>query len=157
MLHSDALASVPRALTALVYRYRSLRSARRFAEKFFFSRDVDLRGMMKFRDPKQTLLATVAKFGRERPVSRYVSSPSSCSSLVRNIVVVARSAMRPVHAGVLLLSPECLCHRTVVPFGHWLQLSRPERRIHAPSLTRPWQVPFCRTITFHGMLQADSP
>ncbi len=29
--------------------------------------------MVKFRDPKQTLLATVEKFGRERPVSRYVS------------------------------------------------------------------------------------
>ena len=72
-MHTDALASVPRALTALVYQYRSLRSARRFAEQFFFSREVDLRGMMKFRDPKQTLLATVQKFGRERPISRYVT------------------------------------------------------------------------------------
>ncbi|KAI0693201.1 60S ribosomal protein L3 [Cerioporus squamosus] len=70
VLHADALASVPRALTALVYQYRSLRSARRFVEKFFFSREVDLRSMVKFRDPKQTLLATVEKFGRERPVSR---------------------------------------------------------------------------------------
>ncbi len=41
-------------------------------EKLFFSREVDLRSMMKFRDPKQTLLATVEKFGRDRPVSRYV-------------------------------------------------------------------------------------
>ena len=56
-----------------MYQYRSLRSARRFAEKFFFSREVDLRSMIKFRDPKQTLLATVEKFGRERPVSRYVA------------------------------------------------------------------------------------
>ena len=72
ILHADALASVPRALTALVYQYRSLRSARRFVEKFFLSREVDLRAMIKFRDPKQTLLATVEKFGRERPVSRYV-------------------------------------------------------------------------------------
>lgn len=70
VLHADALASVPRALTALVYQYRSLRSARRFVEKFFFSREVDLRGMIKFRDPKQTLLETVAKYGRERPISR---------------------------------------------------------------------------------------
>lgn len=72
---------MPRALTALVYQYRSLRSARRFAEKFFFSRDVDLRGMMKFRDPKQTLLVTVAKFGRERPVSRCVSTLSCFRAL----------------------------------------------------------------------------
>ncbi|KAI0641957.1 ribonuclease III domain-containing protein [Trametes meyenii] len=79
VLHTDALASVPRALTALVYQYRSLRSARRFAEKFFFSREVDLRGMIKFRDPKQTLLETVAKFGRERPISRYVAV-SKCST-----------------------------------------------------------------------------
>lgn len=83
ILHADALASVPRALTALVYQYRSLRSARRFVEKFFLSREVDLRSMIKFRDPKQTLLATVEKFGRERPVSRYVSlllwvAPTRC-------------------------------------------------------------------------------
>ena len=74
VLHADALASVPRALTALVYQHRSLRSARRFVEKFFLSREVDLRSMIKFRDPKQTLLATVEKYGRERPVSRYVLS-----------------------------------------------------------------------------------
>ncbi|KAI1796636.1 60S ribosomal protein L3 [Ganoderma leucocontextum] len=80
VLHSDALASVPRALTALVYQHRSLCSARRFAEKFFFSRVVDLRGMMKFRDPKQTLLATVAKFGRERPVSRLLKETGRFSN-----------------------------------------------------------------------------
>ncbi|KAH9935933.1 ribonuclease III [Epithele typhae] len=70
VLHDDALASVPRALTALVYQYRSLHAARRFAEKFFFSREVDMKAMIKFKDPKQSLLNTVAKFGRERPISR---------------------------------------------------------------------------------------
>ena len=88
MLHSDALASVPRALTALVYQHRSLRSARRFVEKFFFSREVDLRSMMKFRDPKQTLLATVQKFGRERPVSRYVSLSTGAPLLALPRVVL---------------------------------------------------------------------
>ncbi|EJF64243.1 60S ribosomal protein L3 [Dichomitus squalens LYAD-421 SS1] len=80
VLHIDALASVPRALTALVYQYRSLRSARRFVEKFFFSREVDLRSMMKFRDPKQTLLATVQKFGRERPISRLLKETGRLSN-----------------------------------------------------------------------------
>ncbi|KAI0328663.1 60S ribosomal protein L3 [Cubamyces sp. BRFM 1775] len=80
VLHADALASVPRALTALVYQYRSLRSARRFAERFFFSREVDLRGMIKFRDPKQTLLETVAKFGRERPISRLLKETGRYSN-----------------------------------------------------------------------------
>ncbi|OCH93650.1 ribonuclease III [Obba rivulosa] len=70
VLHPQALGSVPRALTALVYQHRSLLSARRFAHKFFFSREVDLRSMIKFRDPKQALIETVSKFGRERPVSR---------------------------------------------------------------------------------------
>jgi large subunit ribosomal protein L44 len=37
---------------------------------FFLSRDVDLRSMIKFRDPKKALTETVKKFGRERPVSR---------------------------------------------------------------------------------------
>ncbi|PCH44223.1 60S ribosomal protein L3 [Wolfiporia cocos MD-104 SS10] len=70
VLHPDALSSVPRALTALVYQYRSLLSAREFAHKFFLSRDIDLRSMIKFRDPKRALSETVAKYGRERPVSR---------------------------------------------------------------------------------------
>ncbi|KAI0073279.1 60S ribosomal protein L3 [Panus rudis PR-1116 ss-1] len=70
LLHADAIASVPRALTALVYQHRSLLSARKFAHKFFLSREVDLRNMIKFRDPKKALAETVAKYGRERPISR---------------------------------------------------------------------------------------
>ncbi|KDQ61779.1 hypothetical protein JAAARDRAFT_172208 [Jaapia argillacea MUCL 33604] len=70
VLHTDALSSVPRALTALIYTHRSLPTARKFVHNFFLSRDVDLRGMIKFRDPKKALSETVARFGRERPVSR---------------------------------------------------------------------------------------
>lgn len=70
VLHQDALSSVPRALTALVYQHRSLLSARRFVHKFFLSREVDMKNMIKFRDPRKALQETVAKFGRERPVSR---------------------------------------------------------------------------------------
>lgn len=70
LLHSDALASIPRALTALVYQERSLSTARKFVHSFFLNRQVDLRTMLKFRDPKRALMETVAKFGRERPKSR---------------------------------------------------------------------------------------
>ncbi|KAJ8095268.1 54S ribosomal protein L3 mitochondrial [Marasmius tenuissimus] len=69
-LRSDALASIPRALTALVYQKRSLPSARQFVHSYFLNRDVDIRGMIKFLDPKKALLEMVEKFGRERPKSR---------------------------------------------------------------------------------------
>ncbi|KAI0091705.1 60S ribosomal protein L3 [Irpex rosettiformis] len=79
VLHSDVLSSVPRALTALVYQHSSLHAARRFAQKFFLSRDVDLRSMIKFRDPKLALKITVEKFGRERPVSRLLKETGRLS------------------------------------------------------------------------------
>ncbi|KAI0704302.1 ribonuclease III domain-containing protein [Cytidiella melzeri] len=79
VLHTDALSSVPRALTALVYQHTSLPSARRFAQKFFFSREVDLRSMIKFRDPKLALKITVEKFGRERPISRLLKETGRLS------------------------------------------------------------------------------
>ena len=64
------MSTIPRALLGLVYKYGSLSAARRFAHRFFLARDVDIRNMIKFRDPKKALLDTVAKFGREKPVSR---------------------------------------------------------------------------------------
>lgn len=70
VMHSTALASVPRALIALVHQKKSLASARKFAQTFFLSRDVDIRSMLKFRDPKKALVELVEKFGRERPKSR---------------------------------------------------------------------------------------
>ena len=71
VLHPDALSSVPRALTGLVYKNRSLLSARKFVQRYFLSREVDLRNMIKFRDPRMALMDTVRKFGREPPKSRY--------------------------------------------------------------------------------------
>jgi len=73
VLHHDALSSIPRSLVALIYQRRSLSSARKFAHQFFLSRGVDLRKMLKFSDPKVALVETVAKFGRERPISRCAS------------------------------------------------------------------------------------
>lgn len=73
ILHHDALSSITRSLVALIYQRRSLSSAREFAHQFFLSREVDLRKMLKFRDPKVALTVTVAKFGREKPISRCAS------------------------------------------------------------------------------------
>jgi len=73
VLHPDAMASVPRALTGLVYHYRSLPVARKFVHAFFLSREIDLRNLLKFRDPKLALSFTVEQFRRERPISRWVS------------------------------------------------------------------------------------
>lgn len=70
--HSDALAAVPRAITALIYQERSLPSARQFVHSYFLSRDIDLRGMIKFLDPKKALLEMVEKLERPRPRSRHV-------------------------------------------------------------------------------------
>jgi large subunit ribosomal protein L44 len=73
VLHHEALSSVTRALIALVYQERSIEAARKFTHDYFLSREIDLRDMIKFSNPKKTLSLTVDKFGRERPVTRYRS------------------------------------------------------------------------------------
>ncbi|KZT65624.1 ribonuclease III [Daedalea quercina L-15889] len=80
VLHPDALGSVPRALTGLVYKNRSLLSARKFVQRFFLSREIDLRSMIKFRDPRQALMYTVQKFGREPPKSRLLKETGRFSN-----------------------------------------------------------------------------
>ncbi|KAF9466063.1 ribonuclease III domain-containing protein [Collybia nuda] len=80
VLHSDALASVPRSITALVYKNRSLPSARQFVHSYFLSREIDLRGMIKFLDPKKALLEMVDKFQRERPKSRLLKETGRFSN-----------------------------------------------------------------------------
>ncbi|KAJ7245126.1 ribonuclease III domain-containing protein [Mycena haematopus] len=77
---SDALASIPRALTALIYQHRSLPSARQFVHSFFLSREVDIRSMIKFVDPKKALKEMVAKFGREAPKSRLLKETGRFSN-----------------------------------------------------------------------------
>ncbi|GLB41897.1 putative double-stranded RNA binding motif containing protein [Lyophyllum shimeji] len=78
--HSDALASIPRSITALIYQKRSLPSARQFVHSYFLSREVDLRSMIKFRDPKKALLEMVDKFERERPKSRLLKETGRFSN-----------------------------------------------------------------------------
>ena len=73
-MHTDALSSIPRAITALIYQERSLLAARKFVHSFFLSREADIRNMIKFTNPKKALMETVAKFKRERPKSRWAHS-----------------------------------------------------------------------------------
>ncbi|KAI6041922.1 ribonuclease III domain-containing protein [Pisolithus marmoratus] len=80
LLRSDALASIPRALTALVYQERCLASARKFVHSFLLGRRVDIRAMLKFRDPKRALMETVAKFQREPPKSRLLKETGRFSN-----------------------------------------------------------------------------
>ncbi|KAF4611052.1 hypothetical protein D9613_006829 [Agrocybe pediades] len=80
LLHSDALASIPRSLTGLIYRERSLLAAREFVHSYFLSRQVDLRGMIKFYNPKKSLLEMVQKYQRELPKSRLLKETGRFSN-----------------------------------------------------------------------------
>ncbi|KAJ7066748.1 ribonuclease III domain-containing protein [Mycena amicta] len=77
---SDALASIPRSLVALVYQHRSLPSARQFVHSYFLSREVEIRSMIKFVDPKKALKEMVAKFHREPPKSRLLKETGRFSN-----------------------------------------------------------------------------
>ncbi|KAJ7043478.1 ribonuclease III domain-containing protein [Mycena alexandri] len=77
---SDALASIPRALTALIYQHRSLPSARQFVHSYFMSRQVDIRAMIKFVDPKKALKEMVVKFERDPPKSRLLKETGRFSN-----------------------------------------------------------------------------
>ncbi|KAF8159697.1 ribonuclease III domain-containing protein [Crassisporium funariophilum] len=78
--HSDALASIPRSLTALIYQKRSLSSAKQFVHSYFLSRKVDVRGMLKFVDPKKALMEMVKKYNREPPKSRLLKETGRFSN-----------------------------------------------------------------------------
>ena len=91
VLHHDALSSIPRSLVALIYQRSSFSSARKFAHQFFLGREVDLRKMLKFRDPKVALIETVTKFGREKPVSRYLWHDPSFPVLTGHLQVTKRN------------------------------------------------------------------
>ena len=81
ILHTDALASIPRSLTALIYQERSLPAAREFVHSYFLSRQINLRGLLKFYNPKKSLMEMVQKYGREPPKSRYVQCVLGFQSL----------------------------------------------------------------------------
>ncbi|SJL03528.1 uncharacterized protein ARMOST_06884 [Armillaria ostoyae] len=77
VLHPDALSSIPRAITALIYQKRSLLSARKFVQSYFLTREIDLRGMIKFRDPKAALLEMLNDLIRRllRETGRFSRAP----------------------------------------------------------------------------------
>ncbi|KAF8717763.1 Ribonuclease III, partial [Rhizoctonia solani] len=70
--HDDALASVTRAIVGLVYHANgsSVEKAREFVHAHFLSRELDIRPLLKYSDPKLALIHTVRKYQREPPVSR---------------------------------------------------------------------------------------
>ncbi|EJU04862.1 hypothetical protein DACRYDRAFT_104754 [Dacryopinax primogenitus] len=70
---TDALMTVPRSLVGLIYQLNSITEARKFAEAFFLSRQVDLRTLLKFVDPKLSLVDVLYKFGWDKPVTRLLS------------------------------------------------------------------------------------
>ncbi|KAF8202490.1 ribonuclease III domain-containing protein [Pholiota molesta] len=80
VLHADAMASIPRSLTALIYQERSLPAARDFVHTHFLTRQVDLRKMLKFFNPKKSLLEMVQKYEREPPKSRLLKETGRFSN-----------------------------------------------------------------------------
>ncbi|CAE7204451.1 unnamed protein product [Rhizoctonia solani] len=70
--HDDALASVARAIVGLVYHSSgsSIEEARNFVHAHFLNRELDIRPLLKYNDPKLALIHTVQKYQREPPISR---------------------------------------------------------------------------------------
>ncbi|ELU40162.1 60S ribosomal protein L3 [Rhizoctonia solani AG-1 IA] len=65
--HDDALASVARAIVGLVYHANgsSVEKAREFVHAHFLSRELDIRPLLKYSDPKLALIHTVRKYQRD--------------------------------------------------------------------------------------------
>ncbi|PPQ88697.1 hypothetical protein CVT25_009461 [Psilocybe cyanescens] len=80
ILHSEALASIPRSITGLLYQQRSLLSAREFVHSYFLTRQIDIRSMLKFYNPKKALLEMVQKYKREPPKSRLLKETGRYSN-----------------------------------------------------------------------------
>ncbi|KAH9074840.1 hypothetical protein EDB83DRAFT_2287488 [Lactarius deliciosus] len=136
VLHHDALSSIPRSLVALIYQRSSFSSARKFAHQFFLGREVDLRKMLKFRDPKVALTETVTKFGREKPVSRLLKETGRLSN--SPVFVVG------VYSGIEQLgegfgsSLKMAEYRAAEDALHRLYLTRtPPELVRLPTLTFP--------------------
>ncbi|CAE6519331.1 unnamed protein product [Rhizoctonia solani] len=70
--HDNALASVTRAIVGLVYHSNgsSMEEARKFVHAHFLSRELDIRPLLKYSDPKLALINTVRKYQRDPPISR---------------------------------------------------------------------------------------
>ncbi|KAG9091886.1 hypothetical protein FS749_016158 [Ceratobasidium sp. UAMH 11750] len=81
VMHDDAVASVARAFTGLIYHAAgSMDDAREFVHAHFLSREFDLRSLLKFSDPKLALVNTVQKYQREPPISRLLAESGRASN-----------------------------------------------------------------------------
>lgn len=70
VLLDDALSSISRSIIGVLYLDKSLHAARKFFNDFFISRELDLRTLLRFRDPKLALRETIKFFKRDPPKSR---------------------------------------------------------------------------------------
>ncbi|KAF9453517.1 60S ribosomal protein L3 [Macrolepiota fuliginosa MF-IS2] len=136
VMHSDALASVPRAITALIYQHRSLPSARQFVHSYFLTRKIDIQSMLKFVDPKKALLEMVHKFGREKPVSRLLKETGRFSNSPIYVVGIFSGAdkLGEGHGSSLKMAE----FRAAEDALHRVYLTRtPDHLIQLPSSTFP--------------------
>ncbi|KAL9713704.1 54S ribosomal protein L3 mitochondrial [Leucoagaricus gongylophorus] len=135
-MHDDALASIPRAITGLIYQQRSLPSARQFVHSYFLSRQIDLQGMLKFVEPKKALLEMVRKFGREKPVSRLLKETGRFSNSPVYVVAIFSGADKLGEgSGSSLKMAE---YRAAEDALHRVYLTRtPDDLIQLPSSTFP--------------------
>lgn len=88
VMYDDAIASVARAITGLVYNAGCMEDAREFVHAHFLSREFDIRSLLKFGDPKLALINTVQKYQREPPVSRLLAESGRASNSPTFIVGV---------------------------------------------------------------------
>ncbi|KAG9088562.1 hypothetical protein FRC06_001973 [Ceratobasidium sp. 370] len=81
IMHDDAIASIARALTGLIYHAAgSMDDARAFVHAHFLSREFDLRSLLKFSNPKMALVNAVRKYQREPPTSRLLAESGRASN-----------------------------------------------------------------------------
>jgi large subunit ribosomal protein L44 len=137
-MHGDALASVPRAITGLIYQHRSLPSARQFVHSYFLSRQIDLQGMIKFVDPKKTLLEMVQKFDREKPVSRLLKETGRFSNSPVYVVGIFSGAdqLGEGHGSSLKMAEFRVRTNIDVRLLHSCSLQAAEDALHRVYLTR---------------------
>ncbi|EAU90353.1 60S ribosomal protein L3 [Coprinopsis cinerea okayama7 len=136
VLHTDALASIPRAMTALIYKKHSLPSARQFVHSYFLSRQVDIRSMLKFLDPKKALKELVHKFGREPPKSRLLKETGRFSNTPVFVVGIFSGADQIGEGfGSSLKMAEFRAAEDALQ--RVFLTARPEHEIQLPSMTFP--------------------
>ncbi|GAA95238.1 uncharacterized protein L969DRAFT_101491 [Mixia osmundae IAM 14324] len=79
VLFEEALANAAKAIVGAVFQEHGFERTRAFVQSHFFSRKADLASLLKFPDPRQALVATMRKYGRERPLTRILKETGRMS------------------------------------------------------------------------------